>query len=775
MAEVIETLIVKIEGDLSELRGDLKKSSALVRVNAAGMAKSAVKATRAFTALAASAIRLSTGLGVATASFLAIRKAVRAFSETDMLAKTADRLGLTTEALAGLQLAASQTGVEARILETSLQRLNRRLAEVATTGGGVAKKGLDALGLSAEELLKLPLEEQFGLIGDRLNGLSSQAQKTQIAFGFFDTEGGKLLNTLRLGSKGLEDFREEAQKLGLAISRVDAARVEAANDQIDKMLKAFSGVARTLAVKLSPAIEQITKELTGTISEANKAGSSFDTVAKGLIGGFNLAQKAVAGFKIGLNAARVGIGMLAELAVKGADVGLFAFRRFQAGVSGLGMIAVDVANAFVQGFQLISKIAGETWAVIKAGADIVANSVVVIFEKARASITTVVRAIRAAFAAALDITSTVVAAGEGFINVREGLSTDMRNAATDLQVAIQRERRAAESGVEAAKAGLNQAVAGFNEAKEALLSPEDTPVGSETLVEMSKGLEALTNAQLRAAENGDAVTQSLAENLALIQQFTQESQKGLQASITEAGGISTVDAAIAEFEQLRDLRDREFALEVQQRTEHNKQLQEMEMQRAARDKALKQSLLGQLFSLEQEHLDRTRELWNRSLEGRAQALGTFFSNLAVLQESENRKAFEVGKAAAIAEAGVNTFLAATKAYQALAGIPVVGPGLGALAAAAAIYAGYINIQKIRQMQFKGGAGAAAGGSVAAPPPTSGGGGGIGQGQGGEGATPIQSQQFNISLEGERFSGDQVRTLIAQINDQLSDNASLQVG
>jgi len=53
-----------------------------------------------------------------------------------------------------------------------------------------------------------------------------------------------------------------------------------------------------------------------------------------------------------------------------------------------------------------------------------------------------------------------------------------------------------------------------------------------------------------------------------------------------------------------------------------------------------------------------------------------------------------GKAAAIAQATIETYKSATSAYSAMAGIPVVGPALGAIAAAAAVAAGLKTVQKI---------------------------------------------------------------------------------
>ena len=72
-----------------------------------------------------------------------------------------------------------------------------------------------------------------------------------------------------------------------------------------------------------------------------------------------------------------------------------------------------------------------------------------------------------------------------------------------------------------------------------------------------------------------------------------------------------------------------------------------------------------------------------------------------------------GKAAAVASATIDTYKAANSAYAALAGIPVVGPGLGAAAAAAAIVAGIANVKQILSTSTDG-AGASVANSSASP-------------------------------------------------------------
>lgn len=95
------------------------------------------------------------------------------------------------------------------------------------------------------------------------------------------------------------------------------------------------------------------------------------------------------------------------------------------------------------------------------------------------------------------------------------------------------------------------------------------------------------------------------------------------------------------------------------------------------------------------------QLWNLQHQQQIQAASDAFGNLATLQNSHNKKAAAIGKAAAIAQATINTYQAATGAYAAMASIPYVGPFLGAAAAAAAVIAGLANIAQIKSANYGG--------------------------------------------------------------------------
>ena len=81
----------------------------------------------------------------------------------------------------------------------------------------------------------------------------------------------------------------------------------------------------------------------------------------------------------------------------------------------------------------------------------------------------------------------------------------------------------------------------------------------------------------------------------------------------------------------------------------------------------------------------------RNLQGAQQIM----RDLAKTSEIFGKKGFAMWKTLAIGQAMIDTYASATAAYKAMAGIPIVGPGLAITAAAAAIGAGLANVAVIQ--------------------------------------------------------------------------------
>jgi Tape measure protein len=106
-------------------------------------------------------------------------------------------------------------------------------------------------------------------------------------------------------------------------------------------------------------------------------------------------------------------------------------------------------------------------------------------------------------------------------------------------------------------------------------------------------------------------------------------------------------------------------------------------------------------NLEKNRQEELRKIEQAALEKRLDQASQFFGNIAAIGSTFGKRGFAIAKAAAIAQATIDTYKAATGAYASLASIPYVGPALGAAAAAAAIVAGTARIAQIKSQQYSG--------------------------------------------------------------------------
>ena len=127
----------------------------------------------------------------------------------DELAKVSDKLGTTTEALAGLHHAAEITGVGTATMDKALQRMTYSVSE-ASTGLGLAADSLEELGVDAEVVNKLPLDEKMKVLAGAFANVEDHADKVRHAMVLFGGRGAAVLNTLAVGADGLSAFAREA-------------------------------------------------------------------------------------------------------------------------------------------------------------------------------------------------------------------------------------------------------------------------------------------------------------------------------------------------------------------------------------------------------------------------------------------------------------------------------------------------------------------------------------------------------------------------------------
>lgn len=253
---LLGALEIQMYADLARLRQDMNQAKGVVNDAAKSIQGTINTVGSAFQAL---------GVGLSGAAFTAWIKG--AIDAADEASKLAQKMGVTTEKVAGLQLAFQQSGAGGpEVMQKAMVRLSAGLVE--------GNKTLEALGIRSRDA-----RDALALIADQFQAMPNGVEKTALAVGIFgDKLGANMIPLLNAGSKGLAEMDKLAADLGLTIDTELGAAAESFNDHMEQVQKATQGVALSLAQGVLPALEATAREM----AEASKHGGAFAGMSQAL-------------------------------------------------------------------------------------------------------------------------------------------------------------------------------------------------------------------------------------------------------------------------------------------------------------------------------------------------------------------------------------------------------------------------------------------------------------------------------------------------------------
>lgn len=267
--------------------------------------------------------------GAAKTAAIAITAATGAFtamvainvSNIDRLGKVAKTTGFAAETLQKFQFAAEQSGITSDNAALALRRFARRLGE-AQKGTGELLPALKKLGIQTrdnEGNLK-SAEKVLFEFADGIGETENASERLALAFKAFDSEGAELVNVLREGSEGLNEFFTEADRLGFVLNTKAIQGVEDFNDSFGKLKITVTGLSRQFTAALAPALEGVTTTLTEFILDTVEAQGGMEEFGKYLKDQFltivqNVTRAFVSLFNVVVNIANGVQKALANLGV----------------------------------------------------------------------------------------------------------------------------------------------------------------------------------------------------------------------------------------------------------------------------------------------------------------------------------------------------------------------------------------------------------------------------------------------------------------------------
>ena len=218
------------------------------------------------------------GVGVSIGSIATL--ASRGAAEIDRTAKASRRLETSIGGFRAMELAAGEAGVAVGTLTDAIQTVDREVAR----GGKNATEAMNKLGLAASDLAGSDADVKLALIADKVAALGLSTGQASALLQDLGVRNREMVLAIISGGDAFRKSRADIEDYGLAISSVDAAAIEAANDAIGRVSLAGQYLAQQLSLELTPALGRMATAFTDSLRE----GGLLRAVLDGIVG--NLAR-----------------------------------------------------------------------------------------------------------------------------------------------------------------------------------------------------------------------------------------------------------------------------------------------------------------------------------------------------------------------------------------------------------------------------------------------------------------------------------------------------
>jgi len=279
MASDLQQLKILLQVRDREFARALNKNTARINRFSKQSNRSLSRTTQGFNMMAMSMRGLLPALGAT----VLIAKTKRVVAELDEIGKTADNIGLTTDALQELRVIAESSGLTFQEFTKGFTKFSVNVGE-ASTGIGEAVDAFERLGVSlfdTEGRLK-SAEQVFNEVADGMAGFENDSERASVAADLFGQRVGiKMLNMLQNGSDGMAKMRKAARDLGVVIEEDVIRKSEAAQTELDLLSRRMNAQVSTALVNLIPLLLSVGKALVWITTKAGEAAAGLRLIGSG--------------------------------------------------------------------------------------------------------------------------------------------------------------------------------------------------------------------------------------------------------------------------------------------------------------------------------------------------------------------------------------------------------------------------------------------------------------------------------------------------------------
>ena len=277
MAIDLARLVVKLEAEIAQYARKLDEANAKLDRFGKKADTTTKQIEKAFKALSA---------GYVVREFERLIKS--AIDGADAANKFSQQVGVSTETITGLELAANLAGVTMKDVEVGLRRLGRAMSD-ANQGLSTQKRAFEDLGISYKDSSgKLrAVDEVLREIADKFASMEDGARKVARAQELLGRSGSLLIPLFNSGSEGIEKYIEVSRQLGVVWTQETAKAAEDFNDRLTIMETLVEGTAAAIARDMLPALNDSAAAWTifnTRTREGGTIGTALSYILKGATG-----------------------------------------------------------------------------------------------------------------------------------------------------------------------------------------------------------------------------------------------------------------------------------------------------------------------------------------------------------------------------------------------------------------------------------------------------------------------------------------------------------
>lgn len=672
--------------------------------------------------LKAFGLAAAAALGAATGAFVVMTgAAIKSASEMERFAKLSNS---STREFQRMAAAVSTVGIEQDKLADILKDVNDRVGDFMSTGAGPMadffERVAPLVGVTAEQFRGLSGPQALQLYVDTLQKAGASQQDMTFYLEAMASDATALIPLLKNDAAELNRLADAAERVGAVLSEETIAQLNLAKQSLFDIQSAATGFQNELVAAVAPALAQAASALADMSGEGGPVAEAIDRIAASFGA---LAEKMASPEFIA--AATSALTLLIDLAARGADALIFLAENAEILTGAIGLLSAAV-YALGGPIGVVARLAGVAAAGVAALAISSGDA-----QGAAGGFSTAIQ----------DNANKLIIAANASKAYREELVK---------LIAIQRSQAGAqienlEAQADKQSAAISKIEAEWNGRAAGMF--ETAPDIGALISEREKTLEQLGEA--------NRIGRQLAEQQGLAEQLAGQSTSpveipggGLPAFTDDAGGGGGGE---------NETQTRLDALQNELATERELLAEWYAEGQTTLEDALAQKLLTeeeyrqQRERLEAEHGERMTEIDRKALDAKLEMARTALGGLSALMGTENEKLFKIGQAAAIAQATIDGWAAATSAWK--HGMATGGPPLAAAYTAASLAKTGAMIASIASQSASGGGGSGSGGG--------------GSGQAAAPQAPLDVRLTGISAD-TIISGANMGSLLKALSDEAGD-------